>query len=81
MHQNVRLQAFMEEVALRSHASGKSSRLQNLSIVFSPTLGSIQRTVHRLSQFPTHAWLLLAIGRRRRELRLRRSGLDSRQRW
>ena len=43
----------MEEVARRSHASGKSSR-----IVFSPTSVSIQRTVHRLSQLPTHARLL-----------------------
>ena len=51
-------QASVEDVARRSLASGKSSRLQNLSIVFSPTLGTIQRTVHRLSQFPAHAWLL-----------------------
>ena len=58
VHQNVGLQAFVEEVARRSHALGKSSLLQNLSIVFSPTLGSIQRTVHRLSQFSTYAWLL-----------------------
>ena len=86
VHQNVGLQAFVEEVARRSHASGKSSRLQNLSIMFSPTLSSIQGSVHRLSQFPAHAWLLcldprLAIGRRRRELHLRRSGLDSRLQW
>ena len=60
---------------------------QNLSPVFFPTLGSIQRSVHRLSQFPTYAWLLclrgprLAIGRRRRGLHQRGSGLDSRHRW
>ena len=41
-----------------SHASGKSSRLQNLSLALSPTWCSIQRTVHRLSQFPEHAWRL-----------------------
>ena len=33
--QNVGLQTFVEEVAQRSHASGKSSRLQNLSRVAS----------------------------------------------
>ena len=49
MHQNVCLQAFMEEVARRSHASGKSSRLQNLSMVFSPTLG--QHPKNRTSSF------------------------------
>ena len=58
VNQNVSLQTFMEEVTRRSNASGKSSRLQDLSIVFSPTLCSIPRTVHRLSQIPTHAWLL-----------------------
>ena len=87
LHQNVCLQAFLEEVARRSHASGKSSRLQNLSIVFSPTLG--QHPKNRTSSFAiSHTclaalpWgLRLAIGRRRRELRLSRSGHDSRQRW
>ena len=48
----------MEEVARRSDSSGKSSRLQDLGVMFSPTLGGIQRSVHRLSQFPAHAWLL-----------------------
>ena len=87
VHQNVALQAFMEEVARRSHASGKPSRLQNLGIMSSPTLGSIQRPVPRLSQFPAHVWMLclggprLATGRRRRGLHQRRSGLDSCQRW
>ena len=43
----------------------------NVSVVFSPTLGSIQRSVHRLSQFPTRLAALPwgprpAIGRRRR---------------
>ena len=60
VHQNVRLQVFAEEMTRRSHASGKPSRLQNLGIMFSPSLGSIQRSVHRLSQFPhTH---LAALG-------------------
>ena len=58
VHQDVGLQTFMEEVARRSHTSGKPSRLPNLGIMFSPTLGSIQRSIHRLSQFPTHTWLL-----------------------
>ena len=79
-------EAFMGEVARRRHAQGKSSRLPNLSIVFSPTLGSIQRTVHRLSHSHTRLAALpwgprLAIGRGHRELRLPRTGLDSRQRW
>ena len=46
----------MEEATRRSHASGKSSRLQNLIIMFShrwaAPLGNIQRSAHRLSQFP-----------------------------
>ena len=58
MHQNVCLQAFMEEVVRRCHALGKSSILPNLSVMLSPSLGCVQRSVHRLSQFPTHAWLL-----------------------
>ena len=41
-----------------SHASGKSSCLPNLIIVFSPPLSRIQRTVHRCSQWAAHAWLL-----------------------
>ena len=87
VHQNVSLQAFMEEVARRSHATGKSSRLQYLSTVLSPTVGSIQRSAHRLSQLPAHAWLLcvgdlrLAIGRGRRGPHQRRSVLDSHLQW
>ena len=56
--QNVRLQVIVEEVARRRHASGKSSTLQNLSLMLSPSLGCVQRSVHPLSQFPTHTWLL-----------------------
>ena len=49
---------FMEKVARGSHESGQFSSLQNLSMVFSPTLGSIQRPENRLPQFSAHAWLL-----------------------
>ena len=56
--QNVRLQFLVEEMTRRCHASGKSSSLQNLSVMLSPSLGCVRRSVHRLSQFPTHNWLL-----------------------
>ena len=36
----------------------KSSSLQNLTMMLSPPLGCIQRSVHCFSQFHTHAWLL-----------------------
>ena len=32
--------------------------LQNLSVMLSPPLGWVPRSLHRLSQFPAHAWLL-----------------------
>ena len=53
MDQNVGLQAFMEKPRI-----GKTLPPANPGIMFSPTLGSIQRSVHRLSQFHTHGWLL-----------------------
>ena len=37
---------------------GKTSRVQNLSVMLSSSLGCAQRSVHCLSQFPTHPWLL-----------------------
>ena len=46
------------KMARRCHASGKSSSLQNLSVLLSPPLGCIQGSVHCLLQFPTLAWLL-----------------------
>ena len=55
VQQNVGLHNFMEEVARKSHASEKPSRLPNLGIMFSPM--RIERS-DGLSQFPTHAWLL-----------------------
>ena len=87
MHQNVGLQAFMEEVAGRSHASGKSSRLQHLSIMFSPPLG--QHPKIRTSSFAVSRTRLaalpwdprLTIGHGRRELHLRKSVLDSHLQW
>ena len=57
MYQNVCLQVFVEEVTRRRHASGASSFLQDLRVMLSPSLGRIQRAIHCLSQFPTHAWL------------------------
>ena len=87
VHQNVGLQAFLEEVARRSHASGKSSRFQNLSMVFLPNVG--QRPEIRTSSFAiSHTCQAalpwgprLAIGRRRHGPHQRRIGLDSHLRW
>ena len=58
VYQNVSLQVLVEEMTRRCHASGKSSILQNLSVMLSPSLGCVQRSAHRLWQFPSHTWLL-----------------------
>ena len=58
MHQNVCLQALVKNWHGEATPRQNPPRLQNLSIVFSSTSGSIQRTAHCLSQFPTHASLL-----------------------
>ena len=47
VYQNVGLQAFMAEMARRSRASEKSSRLQDLDVMFPPPLSSIKGPVHR----------------------------------
>ena len=46
------------QMARRCHAPWQSSSLQDLRVVLSPPLGCIQGSVHCLSQFPTHDWLL-----------------------
>ena len=79
MHQDVVLLIIMEETAQRSHASGKSSRLQDLFMMFEqhPKNRTLSCAIFHIRLARLTSDPRLAIGQKRPVPHQRRSGLGS----